>query len=79
MALKNQKPRSLSDFPCEAATLGEPTPPCGTAIKRFVRVDRETAYLLPPSVDEWLPINHLARFVVDVIVGADRKLTQCAD
>ena len=24
----------------------------------------QTAYLLPPSVDEWLPQNHLARFVV---------------
>ncbi len=38
---------------------------------RFVQVDRETAYLLPPSVDEWLPINHLARFVVDVIDQLD--------
>ncbi len=34
---------------------------------RFVQVDRETAYLLPPPVDEWLPGNHLARFVVEVI------------
>lgn len=40
-------------------------------MKRFVQVDRETAYLLPPSVDEWLPINHLARFVVDVIDQLD--------
>ena len=36
-------------------------------MSRFVAVDRDTAYLLPPSVDEWLPQNHLARFVVEVI------------
>jgi len=32
----------------------------------FRLVDRDTAYLLPPSVDEWLPENHLARFVVEI-------------
>ena len=36
-------------------------------MSRFVPVDRDTAYLLPPSVDEWLPSDHLARFVVEVI------------
>lgn len=36
-------------------------------MSRFVPVDRDTAYLLPPSVDEWLPEDHLARFVVEVI------------
>lgn len=40
-------------------------------MNRCVQVDRETAYLLPPSVDEWLPINHLARFVVDVMDQLD--------
>lgn len=40
-------------------------------MSRFVPVDRETAYLLPPSVDEWLPKNHLARFVVEVIEQLD--------
>lgn len=40
-------------------------------MSRFVRVDRATAYLLPPSVDEWLPANHLARFVVEVIEQLD--------
>jgi transposase/IS5 family transposase len=34
---------------------------------RFVNVDRDTSYLLPPSVQEWLPQNHLARFVVEVV------------
>ena len=41
------------------------------AMSRFVCVDRDTAYLLPPSVDEWLPQDHLARFVVEVIDRLD--------
>jgi transposase len=40
-------------------------------MSRFVAVDRDTAYLLPPSVDEWLPQDHLARFVVEVIEQMD--------
>ena len=40
-------------------------------MSRFVTVDRDTAYLLPPSVDDWLPQNHLARFVVEVIDQMD--------
>lgn len=40
-------------------------------MSRFVLVDRQTNYLLPPSVDEWLPEEHLARFVVEVIDQLD--------
>ena len=40
-------------------------------MSRFKAVDRDTAYLLPPSVNEWLPANHLARFVVEVIEQLD--------
>ena len=40
-------------------------------MKNFRQVDRETAFLLPPSVDEWLPERHLARYVVDVIEQLD--------
>jgi transposase len=40
-------------------------------MSRFIAVDRDTAYLLPPSVDEWLPEDHLARFVVEVIDQLD--------
>ena len=40
-------------------------------MSRFIAVDRDTAYLLPPSVDEWLPQDHLARFVVEVIDQMD--------
>ena len=38
---------------------------------RFVSVDRDTAYLLPPSVQEWLPHDHLARFVVEIVERMD--------
>jgi transposase len=37
----------------------------------FRPTDRLTSFLLPPSVDEWLPQRHLARFVVEVIEGLD--------
>ena len=40
-------------------------------MSNFRQVDRDTDYLLPPSVDEWLPERHLARFVVDVIDQLD--------
>ena len=33
----------------------------------FRPTDRLTSFLLPPSIDEWLPERHLARFVVEVI------------
>src|SRR3954469_7502988 len=33
--------------------------------------DRVTSFLLPPSVDEWLPQRHLARFIVEVVEGLD--------
>ncbi len=37
----------------------------------FKTFDRDTAYLLPPSVEDWLPENHLARFVVDIVSQLD--------
>ena len=44
----------------------------GTALmSNFRAIDRETGFLLPPSVDEWLSEKHLARFVVEVIDGLD--------
>jgi transposase len=33
--------------------------------------DRLTSFLMPPSVEEWLPQRHLARFVVEVVDGLD--------
>ncbi len=37
----------------------------------FVNVDRETDYLFPPSMSDWLPEHHLARFVVEVVDQLD--------
>src|SRR6201989_3310069 len=37
----------------------------------FRHTDRLTGFLMPPSVDEWLPEKHLARFVVEVVDGLD--------
>ena len=38
---------------------------------RFIQCDRGTLYLMPPSVQDWLPENHLARFVVDIVSQLD--------
>jgi transposase len=42
-------------------------------MSNFRTIDRQTDYLLPPSVDEWLPQKHLARFIVEVIDGLDLR------
>jgi len=42
-------------------------------MSNFRDVDRQTGFLLPPSVDEWLPETHLARFVVEVTDGLDLR------
>jgi transposase len=42
-------------------------------MSNFRPSDRLTGYLMPPSVDEWLPPRHLARFVVDVVDGLDLR------
>jgi transposase len=39
----------------------------------FRNFDRQTGFLLPPSVDDWLPESHLARFVAEVIDGFDLR------
>src|SRR6266571_4534073 len=42
-------------------------------MNNFRTIDRQTGFLLPPSVDEWLPEKHLARFVVEVMDGMDLR------
>ena len=42
-------------------------------MSNFRPIDRDTGFLLPPSVDEWLPERHLARYVVEVIAGLDLR------
>src|SRR5688500_19590874 len=40
-------------------------------MRNFRPIERQPGFLLPPSVDEWLPEKHLARFVVEGIDGLD--------
>src|SRR5471030_2338551 len=42
-------------------------------MSNFRSIDRQTGFLLPPCVDEWLPEKHLARFIVEVIDGLDLR------
>ena len=44
-----------------------------TRMSNFRPINRDTGFLLPPSVDEWLPERHLARFVVEVVAGLDLR------
>jgi len=37
----------------------------------FVELDRKTPFLLPPSIEDWLPEGHLARFVVEIVEQLD--------
>jgi transposase len=39
----------------------------------FRALDRDTPFLLPPSLQDWLPEKHLARFIVDVVSQLDLK------
>src|SRR5271168_2715315 len=40
-------------------------------MSNFRAIDRKSGYLLPPSVDEWMPEKHLARFICEVIDELD--------
>jgi len=42
-------------------------------MSNFRPTDRQTGFLLPPTIDEWLPQRHLARFVVEVVDGLDLR------
>lgn len=37
----------------------------------FRQVDRDTLFLLPPSMNDWLPEEHLARFIVEIVAQLD--------
>jgi transposase len=45
---------------------------------KFQTINRDTAYLLPPSLQDWLPEKHMARFVVDIVERLDlSELESC--
>lgn len=35
--------------------------------KRFKAFEPDAVMLVPPSLDEWLPANHLARFIAELV------------
>jgi transposase len=39
--------------------------------QNFLPVDREQLYLMPPSVSDWLPEDHFAWFILDVVAELD--------
>ena len=39
--------------------------------QKFLACDREQSFLLPPDVREWLPVDHLAWFVIDAVAVMD--------
>ncbi len=40
-------------------------------MSNFRNFDPGTAFLLPPSVDDWLPEKHLARFIMEAVDALD--------
>ena len=42
-------------------------------MSNFRPINRDMDFLMPPSVDEWPPQRHLARFVVEVVEGLDLR------
>jgi transposase len=40
-------------------------------MNRFIPFSRDQEYWLPPSMHDWLPENHLARFIVEVVDQLD--------
>ena len=46
---------------------GEHEPGPGGVQKTFRHYDQSQQFLIPPSLDEWLPENHLARFISDLV------------
>ena len=42
-------------------------------MSHFRPIKRDTNYLFPPSINDWLPEQHLARFVVEIVDQLDLK------
>lgn len=40
-------------------------------VVNFIPIDRDTPYIFPPSVQDYLPKDHLARFVVEIVDRLD--------
>jgi hypothetical protein len=42
-------------------------------IPKFIPTNREQQYLFPPSIKDWLPETHLAKFIVDIVSQLDLR------
>ena len=40
---------------------------------RFVTIDYDTPLLLPPDLRDWVPVGHLAHFILDVVEQLDLR------
>lgn len=47
-------------------------------MSRFKPIKRDMNYLFPPSMRDWLPEHHLARFVVEIVEQLDLKVMESA-
>jgi len=47
-------------------------------MSRFKPIKRDMNYLFPPSMNDWLPEQHLARFVVEIVEQLDLKVMERA-
>jgi transposase len=62
----DENPEGLFEVAPEAA--GTPRPAAqGPVDKTFRAFDPDQDLLLPPSLDEWLPADHMARFIADLV------------
>jgi nitrogenase subunit NifH len=59
----------LSGFLCNFRKLqGE-----HTMADKFIPTNRDQLLLFPPTIQDWLPEQHLARFVVDIVAELCRR------
>ena len=58
---------SLSDFPPLRTGKIRPYPEEQSPMSKFLAINRDVPFLFPPSVQEWLPENHLARYIANVV------------
>jgi transposase len=47
-------------------------------MSHFLPILRDTDFLFPPSINDWLPEQHLARFVVEIVEQLDLKTMERA-
>lgn len=45
---------------------------------QFILIDRDTPYILPPCVQDYLPEEHMARFVVEIVDQLDLRALSAA-